>query len=98
MVARHVRMQVLPNPFYPVVVRTVGGQKMQSHATSKMDERNSNYVAAMNLVVVQDDVDHPSVGVHHRQRFQHFHEQPSVFLLRFDPMNCLVRTSKAPAR
>src|SRR5207237_2323753 len=87
MVPGDVGMQILPNAFNPVVIGAVGRQENQANLRRKMGQSDSNDLAAVNAVVVENYVDYPRSWINRHQPFQQVQEQPTVLLVCFHPVN-----------
>lgn len=57
MVSCDIVVEILPDPFDTIVIRAIRGRKVQLHLIVPSDLSRDDGLAAMNLEVVQDDVE-----------------------------------------
>jgi len=84
-VSGHVRVKLEPQAFDAVFVGTVGRQEVQPKSTTPFGERCLDDLAAVDCVVVEDQVKHPGATIVSQQDAQQVQEEPAPLLVALDP-------------
>src|SRR6266571_2360163 len=79
-VAGDIGVEVLPDTFDSVRVRTVGRQEVQDDMAAELLESAQRHCSLVNAVVVEDDVDTSSASIEDRDSSQQVAKQRSVLV------------------
>ena len=84
-VSGHMGVGLEPQAFDPVFVGRVGRQEVQSKPTAPLGQSGLDDFAAVDGVIVEDQVEYPDTAITTQESAQQVQEEPAPFLVALDP-------------